>query len=486
MKIILLVLGVLLVIVVRTQADNLSAESVVMGAGDTKDIAIELNNPTKQYVAFQLDVVLPDGITLAMNNKGNPVVSLDADRVSDHTLNVKELGNNTYRLLSFSMSNATFSGIGGALLHMTLKAASNVSAGRKTSFIKGQTFTDASANQVKWDDESFTINVLSSVTIKVDDKTREYGENNPTWTYSVTGGELYGGGEPALNCEATVTSPVGKYDITVEKGTVANPATLTKGTLTVTKAPLTITAKSYSMKQGDALPTFEVIYEGFKNGESEDVLTTKPTLTTTATSASKPGTYEISLAGATADNYEISYIKGLLTVEAGSFTVTYVINGETYKTVSYDYGATITPEAAPTKEGYTFSGWSWIPSKMPDEDVTITGFFTVNKYKLTYVIDGKVYKEVEMEYGARITPEPQPTGDFVSFSWTGLPETMPARDVTVQADYVTGSIDVQRAKSGTQTGNRYDMGGRKMNGQPKKGVNIIRYQNGTTKKVVMK
>jgi len=174
------------------------------------------------------------------------------------------------------------------------------------------------------------------------------------------------------------------------------------------------------------------------------------------------------------------------TFTKASYILTYVINGETYKTVSYDYGATITPEAAPTKEGYTFLGWSWIPSKMPDEDVTITGFFTVNKYKLTYMIDGKVYKEVEVEYGAKITPEPQPTGDFVSFSWTGLPETMPARDVTVQADYVTGIIDVQRAKSGTQTGNRYDMGGRKMSGQPKKGVNIIRYQNGTTKKVVMK
>ena len=61
MKKLLLVLGVLLVIVGRTQADNLSAESVVMGAGETKDIAIELNNPTKQYVAFLLDVVLPDG-----------------------------------------------------------------------------------------------------------------------------------------------------------------------------------------------------------------------------------------------------------------------------------------------------------------------------------------------------------------------------------------------------------------------------------------
>ena len=53
-----------------------------------------------------------------------------------------------------------------------------------------------------------------------------------------------------------------------------------------------------------------------------------------------------------------------------------MVAGQVYKTFSYQYGESITPEPEPTKDGYTFSGWSWIPKKMPDEDVTITGTFT--------------------------------------------------------------------------------------------------------------
>ena len=69
--------------------------------------------------------------------------------------------------------------------------------------------------------------------------------------------------------------------------------------------------------------------------------------------------------------------------------MTYTVDGEEYKTYEVEYGATITPEAAPTKEGYTFSGWSEVPKTMPAKDVTVTGTFTVNKYKLTYMVDGE-------------------------------------------------------------------------------------------------
>jgi hypothetical protein len=92
--------------------------------------------------------------------------------------------------------------------------------------------------------------------------------------------------------------------------------TFENGKLTVTKAPLTITAKSYTIKQGDALPTFEATYEGFKNNETSSVLTTQPTIRTTATSASEPGTYEITISGASANNYDITYVKGTLTISA--------------------------------------------------------------------------------------------------------------------------------------------------------------------------
>ena len=84
--------------------------------------------------------------------------------------------------------------------------------------------------------------------------------------------------------------------------------------LTITKAPLTIAAKSYTIEQGEALPTFEATYAGWKNNETEAVLTTKPTLTTTATSDSELGIYEITVSGAEAQNYEMSYVNGTLTI----------------------------------------------------------------------------------------------------------------------------------------------------------------------------
>jgi hypothetical protein len=171
------------------------------------------------------------------------------------------------------------------------------------------------------------------------------------------------------------------------------------------------------------------------------------------------------------------------TYSKDAYSLTYLVDGEEYKTVSYDFRATITPDPIPQgKEGYTFYGWSWIPSKMPDEDVTVTGCFIVNKYKLTYMIDGKVYKTVEVEYGATITPEPQPAGDYVSFRWTGLPETMPAKDVTVQADYVT---DIKGTSARRSMVRIYDIQGNRIS-KPRKGVNIISESDGTVKKKLVK
>ena len=85
--------------------------------------------------------------------------------------------------------------------------------------------------------------------------------------------------------------------------------------VTIAKAPLKITAKSYTKKQGEANPKFGVTYEGFKNNETDAVLTTKPTVTCAATKDSPAGTYDITVSGAVAANYEISYVAGTLTIE---------------------------------------------------------------------------------------------------------------------------------------------------------------------------
>lgn len=171
------------------------------------------------------------------------------------------------------------------------------------------------------------------------------------------------------------------------------------------------------------------------------------------------------------------------TFSVNKYKLTYTVDGEEYKSYELDYGASITLEAAPTKEGYTFSGWSKIPETMPAHDVTVTGSFTINSYKLTYMIDDKVYKETMYEYGAIITPEPQPEGDYATFEWTDLPQTMPAHDVVVYANYTSGIIEVLMTRQGNIR--IYSPNGKKQD-KLQKGLNIMVLDDGTVKKVVVK
>jgi hypothetical protein len=96
-------------------------------------------------------------------------------------------------------------------------------------------------------------------------------------------------------------------------------------TLTVAKTSLTITATSYTIQQGDELPSFEASYSGFKNDEDPSVLTTQPTFGCSATSSSEPGTYDITVSGAEAANYDISYANGILTIEEKNPTPSSII-----------------------------------------------------------------------------------------------------------------------------------------------------------------
>ena len=186
---------------------------------------------------------------------------------------------------------------------------------------------------------------------------------------------------------------------------------------------------------------------------------------------------------------------------ANKYTITYKVDGEEYKTVEVDYGTTLTAEADPEKEGYTFSGWEGLPETMPAHDVEVTGSFTINSYKavfkigeevidtktvvygeavtapeapekeghtfagwqdvpetmpahdieilgsytankytITYKVDGEEYKTVEVEYGTTLTAEADPEKEGHTFSgWQGLPETMPAHDVEVTGSFTINS-----------------------------------------------
>jgi len=175
-------------------------------------------------------------------------------------------------------------------------------------------------------------------------------------------------------------------------------------------------------------------------------------------------------------------------IVTGSFSInkyklTYIVDGEVYKSYNIEYGASITPETEPTKEGFTFSGWSWIPTKMPAEDVSVSGYFNVNQYTITYIIDNEVYMTEKVDYGSTITPPTPPSREGYDFAWGDYPETMPAYDITIYGTYTTG---VNAIGAGENSNAKiYSIDGKQLE-KPQKGLNIIRMSDGTTKKVVVK
>jgi hypothetical protein len=106
----------------------------------------------------------------------------------------------------------------------------------------------------------------------------------------------------------------------------------------------------------------------------------------------------------------------------------YMVDGEKYKSYDVEEGSTIIPAAAPTKEGYTFSGWSEIPATMPTHDVVVTGSFTVNTYQVTFMYGDEVLKVDSVEYGAEIElPQSLDSERYTLIEWLDVPETMPVR-----------------------------------------------------------
>ncbi|MBO5698753.1 MAG: InlB B-repeat-containing protein, partial [Bacteroidaceae bacterium] len=129
---------------------------------------------------------------------------------------------------------------------------------------------------------------------------------------------------------------------------------------------------------------------------------------------------------------------------------------------SIAYGTTITLPEAPTKEGYTFSGWSEVPETMPASDVTISGTYTVNIYKVYYYVGDELVHTAEVAYGETIPEyvyEPTTEGDEF-LGWIGdTYETMPAHDVTYTANIESG-INQITINNGQL--NIYDLMGRKV------------------------
>ena len=140
-----------------------------------------------------------------------------------------------------------------------------------------------------------------------------------------------------------------------------------------------------------------------------------------------------------------------------SYTVTYKVDGEQYGEIeTYEYGAAVTLREKPSREGYTFKGWSYENGfKMPAEDVVIEGSYEINSYTVTYKVDGQQYGEPEVyKYNELVRLKSEPTKEGYTFShWNyGEDFLMPAKDVVIEGSFGINSYTVTYKVDGVQYG----------------------------------
>ena len=126
--------------------------------------------------------------------------------------------------------------------------------------------------------------------------------------------------------------------------------------------------------------------------------------------------------------------------EINQYTIAFDTNGGSeIAPITQDYGTEITTPDNPTRKGYTFKGWDKeIPETMPAENITVKAQWKINQYTITFDTNGgSEIAPITQDYGTEITAPDNPTRKGYTFKgWDKeIPETMPAENITVKAQW---------------------------------------------------
>ncbi len=145
--------------------------------------------------------------------------------------------------------------------------------------------------------------------------------------------------------------------------------------------------------------------------------------------------------------------------EINQYTITFdTAGGSEIAPITQDYGTAVTAPEPPAKPGYTFTGWNpALPATMPAENLTVTAQWTVNQYTITFdTAGGSAIAPITQDYGTAITAPAAPTREGYTFTgWDKtIPATMPAGDMTITAQWTVNQYTITYdLDGGTAEGN---------------------------------
>lgn len=218
-------------------------------------------------------------------------------------------------------------------------------------------------------------------------------------------------------------SPVGSYDIVPSAATAANyDISFVNGTLLIGAVPtLQITADSFTIRYGAAIPTLTGIISGFASGDDAGVVSGL-TFSTSAVRGSPVGTYAIVPSGASADGYDILYQNGTLTIDPALLTISAAnltrLYGSANPALTVSYDGFVNGEDAGVVSGLSVSTTATAASDVGSYVIDVSGAtapnytivqndgtLTVNKAPLTVTVDDftKVYADLNPTFTASVS-----------------------------------------------------------------------------------
>lgn len=486
MKKISSLLFLLLASIVTQAADQFSMAKIDIKPGETKVVTVSLTNE-QETQSVVVDVTLPAGLSF-VNANGDVVTQgsnngvVFADRTSGFMSKTANVNKNT-GLMRTSFTFGSMPAGDGELFTFKVKASENATIGAVKINYTGLKVTYGSTTNTHSDMTS-DVNIYDIYNVAVATADASMG--------SVSGGNA----EAMSGTPMTVTAtPVTGYDFVAWKDGDTQVSTDAAYTFTPTKSiTLTATFKAHvytatfksegksenkNIAFGEAVtaptPTTKTGYtfSGWDNlpqtMPAQDITVTaqytinkyKVTFDVDGVKTESEVEYDAAItkpADPTKEGYTFAgwdaEVLAKMPDQALTYTATWTINQYTVKFVvdnadvynqKQDYASTITKPADPTKKGHTFKGWNpEVAATVPAEDVTYTAVFEINKYKLTFVVDGEK-TESEVEYNTAITKPADPQKEGYTFKgWDAeIPAKMPEQALTFTAQFQINKYKVK-------------------------------------------
>lgn len=126
---------------------------------------------------------------------------------------------------------------------------------------------------------------------------------------------------------------------------------------------------------------------------------------------------------------------------ARKYSVVWYVDGEFYDSRDIAFGSVIPTLTVPEKTGY-IGVWDNPFRTMPAKDLTINATYTARKYTVYWKVDGLTVYSASVSFGSAIPTQKVPEKAGCTGEWVNVPDTMPAENITITAEYTAKQFTV--------------------------------------------